>query len=114
MSVLQCMHSSVVSGHLGVKKTTEKVKKLFHRYEMRTDIRIWIEKCHTRQMNKVSNKSINKAPVGDMPMDRFSIDVLGPLPRTPRGNKYILVVMDYFSKWVEILPVPDYTAETYA
>ena len=52
--------------------------------------------------------------MGDMPMDRFSIDVLGPLPRTPRGNKYILVVMDYFSKWVEILPVPDHTAETYA
>ena len=47
-------------------------------------------------------------------MDRFSIDVLGPLPRTPRGNKYILVVMDYFSKWVEILPVPDQTAESRA
>lgn len=47
-------------------------------------------------------------------MDRFSIDVLGPLPRTPRGNKYILVVMDYFSKWVEILPVPDQTAESCA
>ena len=51
--------------------------------------------------------------MGDMPMDRFSIDVLGPLPRTARGNKYILVVMDYFSRWVEILPVPDHTAETY-
>ena len=58
--VLQHMHSSVLSGHLGVKKTTEKVKKLFQRYEMRTDIRIWIEKCHTRQMNKVSNKSMKK------------------------------------------------------
>ena len=47
-------------------------------------------------------------------MDRFSIDVLGPLKSTPCGNKYILVVMDYFSKWVEILPVPDQTAETCA
>ena len=44
--VLQHMHNSVVSGHLGFKKTTEKVKKLFHWYEMRTDIRVWIEKCH--------------------------------------------------------------------
>ena len=39
-------------------------------------------------MNKVSNKSI-KAPMGDMPMDGFSIDVVGPLPRTPRGSNYI-------------------------
>ena len=50
--VLQHLHNSVVSDHLGVEKTTEKVKKLFHWYEMRTDIRIWIEKCHTCQMNK--------------------------------------------------------------
>lgn len=45
-------------------------------------------------------------------MDRLSIDILGPLPRTPRGNKFILVVMDYFSKLVEVLPIPDQTSET--
>lgn len=44
-------------------------------------------------------------------MDRLSIDI-GPLPRTPRGNKFILVVMDYFSKLVEVLPIPDQTSET--
>ena len=72
--VLQHMHNSVVSGHLGVKKTTEKkVKKLFHWYETRTDIRIWIEKCNIRQMNKVSNKSI-KATMGDMCVDHQWID----------------------------------------
>ena len=48
------------------------------------------------------------------PMDRLSIDILGPLPRTPRGNRYILVAMDHFSKWVEILPIADQTSETCA
>lgn len=47
-------------------------------------------------------------------MDRLSIDILGPLPRTPRGNKFILVVMDFFSKLVEVLPIPDQTSETCA
>lgn len=88
---------------------------------MRTDVQIWIEKCHTCQMNEISKKPA-KAPMGNMsiraPMyGSFiyrSIDILGPLPITPRGNKYILVVMDYFSKWVEVLPIPDQTSETCA
>jgi hypothetical protein len=65
----------------------------------------------------MSNKPV-KAPMGNMsvgaPMDRLLIDILGPLPRTPRGNRYILVTMDHFSKWVEILPIPDQTSETCA
>ena len=111
--ILQHVHNSVLSGHghLGVKRTTEKVKKLFHWYKRRTDIHNWIEKYHTCQMNKVSNKSI-KAPMVDMclgaPMVRLSINAIGPLPRTHRGNKFIfLIVMDYLSKWVKILIVPD-------
>lgn len=31
-------------------------------------------------------------------MERVAIDILGPLPETGRGNKYILIAMDYFSK----------------
>ena len=32
------------------------------------------------------------------PMERIAIDVLGPLPMTEAGNKYILVIADYFTK----------------
>ena len=33
-----------------------------------------------------------------LPMKHIAIDVLGPLPITEMGNKYILIVADYFTK----------------
>jgi len=38
------------------------------------------------------------------------MDLIGPLPETPRGNKYIAVLTDYFSKWAEAAPLQDKTA----
>ena len=47
-------------------------------------------------------------------MERIAIDILGPLPLTESGNKYLLVVMDYFTKWPEVYPLPNQTAVTVA
>ena len=48
------------------------------------------------------------------PMERIAVDVLGPLPETTRGNKYLLIAMDYFTKWPEIYPIPNQEAMTVA
>ena len=47
-------------------------------------------------------------------MERIAIDVLGPLPITETGNKYILIIADYFTKWVEAYPMPNQEATTVA
>ena len=47
-------------------------------------------------------------------MERIAMDILGPLPITPRGNKYILVVSDYFTKWTECYAIPNQEAVTVA
>ena len=47
-------------------------------------------------------------------MERIAIDILGPLPETPRKNKFILVVSDYFTKWTESYPIPNQEATTVA
>ena len=52
----------------------------------------------------------NKAPpqpvLTGCPMQIVAVDILGPLPQTNSGNKYILVAGDYFSKWVEAYQRP--------
>ena len=42
------------------------------------------------------------------------MDILGPLPQTPRGNRFVLVVTDYFSKWTELYAIPNQEATTVA
>lgn len=46
-------------------------------------------------------------------MDRVAIDILGPFPHTPRGNRYVVVALDYFTKWPEAVAVPDQEARAY-
>ena len=47
-------------------------------------------------------------------MERLATTILGPFPLTPRGNKFVLVVTDYFTKWRESYPIPNQDASTVA
>lgn len=84
---------------------------------MREDVEVWIQRCDVCAQSKLANRK-PKAPLGSIPvgspLDCVATDIVGPLPRTPRGNRYILTVTDSFTKWLEVYPIPDQTAETCA
>ena len=48
------------------------------------------------------------------PYGAGAIGILGPLPETEQGNRYLLVAMDYFTKWPEMYPLPNQEAITLA
>ena len=48
------------------------------------------------------------------PMQLVATDILGPLPESPGGNSYILVVADYFTRYVEAYAIPNQEAVTVA
>lgn len=115
--ILNMCHCSLLSGHLGIKKTKFRVTRNFYWFELRVDTRIFVISCETCEINKPPTHK-PKAPLGSMffgaPLDCLATDYIGPLPMTKRRNIYIIVFMDYFTKWVETFPVPDQTAETTA
>ena len=115
--ILYQVHNTIVSGHLGRKKTLEKLLQRFFWYGVSDDVYSWILRCDICAATKRPHKT-PRAPLGKMqvgaPFDRLSTDYLGPLPLTPRSNRYILVATCAFTKWVEIIPVPDLSAKTCA
>jgi len=48
------------------------------------------------------------------PFERIAIDIAGPFPESDRGNRYLLVAMDYFTKWPEVYAIPNQEASTVA
>ena len=47
-------------------------------------------------------------------MQLVAVDILGPLPESPKGNSYLLVVGDYFTRWMEAYLIPNPEASTVA
>lgn len=67
-------------------------------------------------MKRVSEKQTSAYAdnTGRMPMERIATDILGELPITEKGNRYLLVVSDYYSKWTKSFPMKNMEAETIA
>ena len=70
--------------------------------------------CQRRNPPQVTQQAPLESIVSQYPFENLSWDIMGPLPQTSSGNKYIVVVTDLFSKWVEAFPVKCTDSETLA
>ena len=115
--VLYELHNSPTGGHLGQRKTRGKVSTRYYWFGMRREVENWCRRCELCARRKPPNPrtraQMKVVEVGE-PLQRVAIDVLGPLPETYRGNKYIVVLADYFTRWTEAFPVPNQEAATVA
>ena len=117
IQVLHQAHDSLLSGHLGCKKAKQKILQKFYWYALKEDVNLYICKCDTCQADKKPIK-VPRASLGSLaagaPGDCLATDYLGLFLVTPRGNRYILLLTDHYSKYVEIISVPNMTAEVCA
>lgn len=108
-------HDQPLSGHFGHRKTTASILEKYYWPSLRRDVETHCKVCDTCQKNKPMNRknvaSLNPI-VSRQPFERVGVDCVGPLTRTIRGNRHIVVFVDYFTKFVEAYATPDITAET--
>ena len=109
-NVIREFHSSLTGGHKGVTKTYRRVRERFYWSDMRRDIQDFIRACQSCQLQKlVRIKTRQPMIITDTPTDAFdkvSLDLVGPLPTTPSGNKYVLTVQDQLTKLCVGVPIP--------
>ena len=115
--VLTECHYFITAAHMGVAKTTAEVKQRCYWYNMSADIKDYIRCCSVCGARKKPHKKL-RAPLQDYrvgaPLDRVSLDVMGPFPRTERDNQYVLVIDDNFTRWIEAYPIRNQQSETVA
>lgn len=99
--------SVIHKGHCGIVKSINRAKKLFYWPQMRADIHKFVQQCRTCEKYSPTNFNESLLP-HKIPKERFlkvGVDILDY-----NGSSF-LVIVDYFSHWLELLPLKDKTSE---
>lgn len=116
--ILKENHDTPFSGHCGYHRMLNRIKQKYKWKQMRKDIKLYLKKCHSCQANKTLRKTY-KSPMeitstSSQPFERLAIDVVGPLPITEDGNKFVLTFQDDLTKFSHAMPISNHEAKTVA
>ena len=93
--ILKDLHEGITGGHLGQKKTVKMLKERFY-----NNVQDWCQTratCARRNSPPTSHRAPLQTIVAGYPTQVMAIDLLGPLPESENGNRYVIVVGDYYS-----------------
>ena len=102
--------------HMGMDKTYDKVRRFYHWRGIFRDVTKYVKSCVLCSANgmKKDLRPLQAMDTAKFPLEKICIDTCGPYPESHDGNKYLITVMDMFSGWPELYPVPDRSANTVA
>ncbi len=114
--LMQENHAGSLSGHFAAKGMYETMARLYWWHGMYGDIHRFVRGCLTCASHGGTGRRhqapLKSIPVGG-PFDRIGGDIM-EMPQTERGNRYVVVLIEYLTKWVEVYATSDQTSETIA
>ena len=108
-----------LGGHLGVKKTEDRIQTNFVWPGLHEDVTSFCRSCDVCHKT-VARGLVPRAPLGDMPLidqpfKRVAIDLVGPIaPASDKRHRYILTLVDYATRYPEAVPLKNIDTETVA
>lgn len=113
--VIRSCHDTVTSAHFGFYKTLARVQDLYYWPHMRRDILKYVKRCKVCNSQKASNLPrighMGEEKAVQYPWQIISVDLMGPFPRSKKGNTHLLVVGDWMTKYTLLFPLKKATAE---
>ena len=118
-TVMRLAHDSILGAHLGTRKTVLKVLFEFYWLGVQADTRRFCQSCDICQRTTSKGKTVRvplqKMPLIDEPFQRVAVDLVGPIqPATTKGNRYILTLVDYATRFPEAVPLSNIETERVA
>ena len=116
--IMEVAHESIMGGHMGIKKTTDKIQSAFYWPGIQGDVTQFCKSCDVCQKT-VSKGSVLKVPLEKMPLidkpfKRVAIDLVGPISPQGEGHRYILMLVDFSTRYPEAVPLKKIDMETVA
>ena len=117
--ILKLGHDCAMAGHLGVRKTLDRILVNFFWPGMFGDVRRYCRSCDICQRT-VDKGTVTRAPVQNMPLEcapfeKVSIDLIGPIaPMSDRGHRYILTLVDFSTRYPEAVALRNIDTESVA
>lgn len=112
--ILNLSHSVPWAGHLGRSKTIARIRRHLYWPGLKKDVTQYCKSCPECQ--KVSMKSPARAPLQPLPVtgtpfERLGMDIIGPVERSRAGNRFMLVITDYATRYPEVFPMKSIKAK---
>ena len=103
--------------HVSSERTLQLVKRYFWWPQMVSDVERWCGACivcAAVNQGRPGRANLRRPDPPKGPWEFLQVDFIGPLPSARGGYRYCLVIIDKFSKWVEVIPTRNNTANTVA
>jgi transposase InsO family protein len=111
-------HFARTAGHPGATRMAETISRYWYWPSLGKDCVAMVRRCPACAAKRLKRGPKRSVPLTIFPPDRplefVALDILGPLPQTPRGHRFVLCITDRFSKMSIAVAIPDQTASTVA